>query len=411
MDSSSLSSLFFMVLLLCLSAYFSATETAFSSLNRSRMKNMADRGDRRARLVLDLADQYDKLLSTILVGNNIVNISLSSVATVFFIAHFGNIGATLSTAVVTVVVLIFGEISPKSLAKEAPEQFALAVAPVLRALMALLTPVNWLFSQWKKLLSRLIKTPDDRRVTQEELLTIVEEAASEGGIDQQESELIKSAIEFGDQRAQDILTPRVDVVGVSHTADAEQVAQVFVDTGFSRVPVYDGSLDEIVGIIHQKDFYRFVLSGGQPLESVVKPAVYVAPAMPIQSLLKTLQKAKAHMAVVTDEFGGTMGIVTMEDILEELVGEIWDEHEEILKSIERREDGQYLVSCLADLDELYRFFGLKGEMAASTVGGWVLDALGKVPELGDSFQFQNLSVKVADVQHQRALSVLITVQP
>ena len=375
-----------MVLLLCLSAYFSATETAFSSLNRSRMKNMADRGDQRAKLVLGLADQYDKLLSTILVGNNIVNISLSSVATVFFIAHFGNIGATLSTAVVTIVVLIFGEISPKSLAKEAPEQFALAVAPVLRVLMVLLTPVNWLFTQWKKLLSRLIKTPDDRRVTQEELLTIVEEAASEGGIDQQESELIRSAIEFGDQRAQDILTPRVDVMGVSHTADADQVAQVFVDTGYSRVPVYDGSLDEIVGIIHQKDFYRFVLSGGQPLKSVVKPAVYVAPGMPIQSLLKTLQKAKAHMAVVTDEFGGTMGIVTMEDILEELVGEIWDEHEEILKPIERREDGQYLVSCLADLDELYLFLGLKGVPVSSSVGGWVRWA--RCPRRGIAFIFR-----------------------
>ena len=407
-DSNHIGLILAFFVLLIFSAYFSATETAFSTLNRSRVKNRAENGDAKARLVLRLADQFDKLLSTILVGNNIVNISMASIATVFFVSLFGDRGATISTAVVTVLVLIFGEISPKSLAKESPERFADFSAPLLRVLMVILTPVNFLFSQWKKLLSHIIQSDDTPGVTEDELLTIVNEAEHDGGINPQESALIRNAIEFNEREAKDILVPRVDLEAVSVTDDIPTIANAFRSTNFSRLPVYDGTIDHIVGILLEKDFHNHIYGTNLPISTILKPAVFVNEGMEISRLLKLLQKNKAHMAIVADEYGGTVGIVTMEDILEELVGEIWDEHDEVVEEIQEVGPHQYRVLCTVGLDRLLDFFGIRAEPDAATVNGWVMEQLGKIPEFGDTFTYDTLTVEVRRVSERRAEELLIT---
>lgn len=405
------------ILILCicvvLSAYFSATETAFSAINTIRLKAQADDGDRRAARVLRLVGNYDKLLSTILVGNNLVNILIASLATVLFVQHFGDMGATLATIVTTVVVLIFGEVSPKSLAKESPEAFAMFSAPFLEVLMAILTPVSFLFAQWKKLLSRLFKSRSDSSITGRELLTMVEEATQDGGIDEQESELIRSAIEFNDVEAVDIFTPRVDVTGISEDATREEAAHIFAESGFSRLPVYRETMDNIVGLLHQRDF--FVLDPAETgIRSIIKPALFITKSMKIDDLLRMLQKNKAHMAIICDEFGGTMGIVTLEDIIEELVGDIWDEHEKVVEDFAPLDDHTYRVQGSADLEEFFEFFHLapdEEDEELSTVNGWALNELGNIPDPGDSFTYQTLTAKVEAVDNQRITTLLVTVQP
>ena len=363
-----------------MSAYFSATETAFSSLNRIRIKNMAEKGNKRAGLVLKLSENYDGLLSTILIGNNIVNIASASLATVIFVKLLGDeAGASISTVVTTIVVLIFGEVSPKSIAKESPEQFAMFSAPFLNAFMVLLTPANYLFKQWKKLLSVLIRTSGDSGITEEELLAIVEEAKQDGGIDEQEGSLIKSAIEFTELEAMDIATPRVDVTGIPVDADKEEIAAVFGETGYSRLPVYKDKIDDIIGIIYQKDFYNQVYRGVCGVEAIVRPALYVAKSKKINVLLKELQKNKMHIAVVIDEFGGTMGIVTLEDILEELVGEIWDEHDVVVQEIEKISDQEYLVLGNTSVEKLFEELGGEEEFESFTVSGWVMELAERIP--------------------------------
>ena len=377
-----------MLVLVALSAFFSATETAFSCLNRTRLKNMADHGQKRAQETLALSERYDELLSTILVGNNIVNIALSSIATLFFIRIIGNGGAGLSTLVITVVVLIFGEISPKSLAKEAPERFALAVTPVLRLCMGVLKPVNWLFTQWKALLRKIFNITDGPAMTSDELLTMVAEVEQEGGMDADETELLKSAIEFQDVDVGDILTPRVRVEGVPMNATVAETADRFEQSGYSRLPVYEETLDHIVGVVHQKDFFGRARKGDEfALEEIMKKAVYVPAGAKISDTLKLLQKTQSQMAVVADEYGGTEGIVTMEDILEELVGEIWDEHDEVEEPFRFADNGQTCVVLgSADPEELFEKLDINDETEASTVSGWVMEKTERIPQVGDSFE-------------------------
>ena len=376
-----------MIVLVALSAFFSATETAFSCLNRTRLKSMADHGDKRAQRTLALAERYDELLSTILVGNNIVNIALSSIATLFFIQLIGNGGAGLSTLVITVVVLIFGEISPKSLAKEAPERIALAVTPVIRLCLGFLKPVNWLFTQWKKLLRKIFDIKDLPGITSDELLTIVEEVEQEGGMDADETELLKSAIEFHDVDVGDILTPRVRVEGVPADATVSETADQFEQSGYSRLPVYEETLDHIVGVIHQKDFFNHTRRNTDfALSEIMKKVVYVPAGAKISDTLKLLQTTQSQMAVVADEYGGTEGIVTMEDILEELVGEIWDEHDEVEEPFRFADNGRTCVVLgSADPEELFEKLDIEDETDASTVSGWVMEKTEKIPQVGDSF--------------------------
>ena len=413
MNSSILAMALAQIILVAMSAYFSATETAFSSLNRIRLKSRADSGDRRAAETLHLAEDYDRLLSTILIGNNIVNITATTVGTVMFTQLVGAYGPTLSTVVLTVVILIFGEISPKSIAKEHPERFAMASTPILKVFLTILRPLNWLFAQWKQLLRRVIRPSGSGGITEEELITMVSEAESEGGLDENEGELIRSAIEFGDLEAGDILTPRVDIVSISLETPMEEIARLFADSGYSRLPVYREQVDDIVGVLHEKDFHNALHQGRTTVEGFVGGVHYATDNTPAASLLRTLQRKKVHMAVVVDEYGGTEGIVTLEDILEELVGEIWDEHDEVEEPIQLQTDGSYLVDCSAGLRELYDRFSIRGasDSDASTVSGWVIEQLGRLPQTGDSFAVDGLDVTVTRASSRRALEIQVRVLP
>ena len=410
MDPQSITMIVALFLMVAFSAYFSATETAFTSLNRIRLKSKADAGDRRAARTLALAEDYDRLLSTILIGNNIVNISASTLGTVLFTKHVGTAyGPAVSTIVLTVIILIFGEISPKSLAKEQPEAFAMFSAPILRLLMMILRPLNFLFAQWKRLLSLIFRSNSDSGITEEELITMVDQAETEGGLDQDESELIRSAIEFGDLEVDEILTPRVDIVAVEDTDTMDEIAKAFAESGYSRLPVYHEDIDNIVGVIHEKDFHAARYHGHDDVSAIVSTVLYTTANTKISDLLRILQKAKAHMVIVVDEYGGTEGLCTMEDIVEELVGEIWDEHDEVVESFRKQADGSFLVSAGADLTDLYDLFSIKGDCDASTVSGWVIDQLGRLPQAGDRFQAEGLDVTVTRVDHRRVLEVRVAV--
>jgi len=394
-----------LIALVAMSAFFSASETAYTSLNRARLKSMANNGNRRAARALALSEDYDRLLSGILVGNNIVNILSASLATVLFVRLIGGAGVSVSTAVMTVIVLMFGEIAPKSIAKERPEKVALAFYPALNAVIKLLTPIVFLTSRWQALVYRVFRPSEDRGITEEELITIVEEAQREGEIDEHESELIRSAIEFNDLTAEDILTPRVDVTAVELHDSPDDIARIFEQSGRSRIPVYEDSIDTIVGILHEKDFYR--LRGKEPIEKMMTDPLCVVPTTQLAVLLKLLQRTKNHMAVVVDEYGGVSGIVTMEDILEELVGEIWDEHDVVVEDVVELPDGQWQVSGGASLDSLRERFPIGEEYDSVTVNGWVLEVLGHLPQPGDAFDSSGLHVTVEKVGHRRVEQVRI----
>lgn len=403
-------SLIIVIVCIIMSGYFSATETAFSCLNRIKIKNLSEKGNKKAKLVLWMSDNYDSVLSTILIGNNIVNILCASLATMLFVSWIGEeAGPSVATAVVTIVVLIFGEVTPKSIAKESPEKFAMFSATFLKCLMVILTPFNYLFGLWKKLVSMVVKPSGDRTITEEELLTIVEEAEHEGGIGEQEGTLIRSAIEFAEQEAVDILTPRVDIAGVEKDASLEEIADMFADTGYSRLPVYEETLDRIIGIIYHKDFYNKVYKKKATIDEVIRPTLFTTKTKKISELLKELQKEKLHIAVVVDEFGGTIGIVTLEDILEELVGEIWDEHDEVIQEFVKVSEDKYEVLGSANVAKLFEILDINAEADVVTVSGWVMDNLGKLPVKGDKFDFLNLKVAVTEMDGRRVSKVIIDV--
>ena len=409
MDSHSTTMILVLMALVVFSGYFSATETAFSSLNRIRLKSMAAGGNKRAQLAYTLSENYDELLSTILVGNNIVNIASTSIATVLFVLALGDAaGPTASTVVMTVVVLIFGEVCPKSLAKENAESFAMFSAPFLRCLMVVLKPINFFFTQLKKLLGRIFRTKNAYSMTDSELLTIVEEAEQGGGIDEDEGAMLRNVIEFDDIEAIDIMTPRVDVEAVPEDAKKDDVARRFRSTGFSRLPVYRETIDSVVGVIHEKDFYGFVWDSDQEIDSLIKPAEFIPPSMKVSAVLKLLQQSKSHIAVIVDEFGGTEGIITLEDVLEELVGEIWDEHDRVVQQgVQKLKEGEYRVFCSADLDDLFEFFHIDCETEASTINGWILENLDRIPAVGDAFTYQGMTFTVARVDSNRTEEVLV----
>ncbi len=410
LDSASIGMIVALIFLVAMSAYFSATETAFTSLNRIRLRTKADAGDRRAAKTLALAEDYDKLLSTILIGNNIVNNVATTIGAVLFIKLIDDLrGPTVSAIVLTVVILIFGEVSPKSLAKEHPESWAMFATPLLRLFLLVLAPLNFLFGQWKRLLSMVFRNSGDDGITEEELVGMVDQAETEGGLDEHESDLIRNAIEFNDLEVSEILTPRVDLVAAEEDSSMEEIASLFVESGYSRIPIYHETIDNIVGVIHEKDFYAARYRGETMLKNLKAPVFYTTGNTKISELLRILQKNKAHMAVVVDEYGGTEGIATLEDILEELVGEIWDEHDEVIETFQKQPDGSYLIACSADLDDMYDLFQVKGECDAATVSGWVMEQVGRVPEEGDHFQAEGLDVTVTKVEHRRVLEIQVQV--
>ena len=390
-----------MAVCLLLSAYFSATETAFSSANTTRLRMLAEKGSGGAALALKLLEQYDRLLSTILIGNNIVNIATASIGTVLFVRHYGDAGATISTVVVTVVVLIFGEISPKSIAKDCAEKCAMLSAPILQVLIWVLMPLNLLFSLWKKLLAKVFRLNTDSKMSQEELLMLVDEVQQDGSIDRDEGELLKNAIGFSEQEAQDILIHRVDLAALPVTAGKEEIAALFTQTKYSRLLIYEDSIDHILGTVHQKDFYVGCGVTDKPLRDIIAPPVFALENEPIRLLLKKLQQAKTHVAVVVDEYGGTCGIVTMEDILEELVGEIWDEHDEEEVFLRKLGPDTYTVDAAMDLEDFAAYFHVKTGSEMVSVSGWVMEQFGRVPEVGDSFTCGDLQVEVMRVENHR----------
>lgn len=407
--------IFLVIVLVCilLSGYFSATETAFTAINKIRLRAKADDGDKGAKRVLKLADNYDRLLTTILIGNNVVNILASSLFTLLLIALIPRnegLATTLSTVILTVVILIFGEITPKVLAKEFPEGFARFSAPIINVLMWILFPFTFIFGLWKKLLLKIFKHKEDNAITDDELKIMVEEAEQEGGINAQESDLIRSAIEFNDLEAKDILVPRVDVVSVDCNTSIEEVDKIFMETRYSRLPVYKDSIDNIIGILHEKDFIKQRSEKGFKLEKVAKPAIFVVSTTKISAVLQQLQKSKSHMAVVSGEFGDTVGIITMEDILEELVGEIWDEHDEVLSDITKVTENEYKVLGSTTVNDLCDYFELGAvESDSATVGGWVIDMLGKVPAVGDELTYQNLQITVSKAEFRRITELKVVI--
>ena len=398
-----------MVIMLGLSAVFSMTETAFNAASKSRLKAMENP---KADKVLELLDRYDDLLSTILVGNNVVNIALASVGTVFFVSLVSSGGATLSTVVITIAVLIFGELTPKSIAKDMPEKIAMAMAPIFSFLMTVLAPVNFLFRQWNKLMDRIIPGEEEIKTTSEELLVLVEEAEQEGSVDKEEGELLRSAIEFSDREVQDILTHRVDLEAVPATCTKEELSDRFIESRYSRILVYKDSIDDIIGVVHLKDFYGDYDKKNFNLKKMMTPPIFVPPTMKIDDCLRPLQQEQSSVAVVTDEFGGTQGIVTVEDVVEELVGEIWDEHDEVEEDYISLDDNTWLVSGKADLEKTFDMFDtpLEEELEdTQTVSGWVMEELGHIPEKGETFEYENLCVEVTDTDSRRVVEIKVVV--
>ena len=400
-----------LVILVGFSAFFSASETAFSSLNQIRLKSRAEDGDSSAARVLAMAEQYDKLLSTILIGNNIVNIAAASIGTILFTRMLGaERGATVSTIVLTIIVLIFGEVTPKSLAKEMPEKVATAVSPFLVLLMTLMTPLTWLFTQWKKLLGHFVHSGEADTITEGELMTMVSEAENDGELTDRESELIRSAIEFDDVEVEEILTPRVDVVAVEDDIPLEELAQTFAESGYSRLPVYHGTIDNIIGVVHEKDFYIARLKKATKIDDLVVPTLYTTGSTQISQLLRTLREQHHHLAVVVDEYGGTEGIITLEDILEELVGEIWDEHDEVTEDFRKQSDGSWLVSGSASVDDLYEELDLPEEedIDSNTVNGLVQEKTCHLPKVGDRFTLGEYDGVVTRTAKRRVTEVRLT---
>ena len=397
--------------LILMSGYFSATETAFLSCNKTRLRTMAEKGNKRAALVNRLNENYDRLLSTILIGNNIVNLTAASIGTVLFVRLYGDIGATVSTAVITVLVLIFGEITPKNVAKDCPEKLAMFSAPIIRVLIWIFTPLNFLFGLWKKLVSKVLHLESDSKMSQEELLMLVEEVREGGTIDSEEGDLLKNAIEFNDMRAEDILTHRVDLEAVDIESTKEEIAEVFTQSKFARLPVYEDSIDNIIGILNMKDFYDGTGITAKSIRDIMTKPLFVLKSEKIDELLKLLQETKSQMAVILDEYGGTLGIVTLEDILEELVGEIWDEHDEVTEEYIPIGENRWRVDCSVNLDDFCDFFGIETDSTTISLGGWVMEQLGKVPEAGDSFEFECLSVSVVETDGQRVTFIDVEKKP
>jgi CBS domain containing-hemolysin-like protein len=406
-----------MLTLFSLGCFFCSFETAFTALSKARVKTLADGGNKRAALVVKLNERFDELLSTLLICNNIVAITAATVGVVLFVQLINEEhGPWISAVVVTLIVVVLTDIFPKSIAKEAPERVAMFAAPVLRVLMGVLRPVNFLIGKIRRGLSgALIKEEehehDERELLGQELLFRVEEAEHDGDITEEESELISNAIEFNDLRAEDILTPRVNMSGIPKASTVEQMADIFMESGYSRLPVYEDSLDHICGVVHIRDFLKCMADESRRLEDIIVPPVYVAPTARIRDLLSQLKKEKSHMAIVIDEYGGTAGIVTMEDILEQLVGDIYDENDEVIEEFIALEDGTHQVDCSADLGKMFEYFDMDepDEDGASTVGGWIMETLGRIPAVGDSFVHEKLTVTVTQADERIAELCVIAV--
>ncbi|MEG1874154.1 MAG: hemolysin family protein [Angelakisella sp.] len=407
-----LSTILLVVALLACSAFFSAAETAFSSMNLLRMRSMAEEGDKSAQKVVDIASQFDKLLCTILIGNNVVNIALSSLTTVMATHLFGDSGVAIATGVATLLILTFGEITPKSLAKEYSEKIALVTAPLLKLLVFLLTPASAVFLAMRRLLSRGGDTEKAPTITEQELHFMLDTIGEEGVLEEQEKDLVQSALEFDETTVQEILTPRVSLVALEVEDTPEEILETVTGERFSRLPIYKDSIDNVIGLVQSRDILEAIVAGKEwNLQSLMTDVMYIHRTMKISKLLGEFQRKKSQLAVVIDDYGGTMGIVTMEDVLEELVGEIWDEDDEIITEFTRIADNSYRVSGDMNIDEFFEAieYEPKGfDSSYNTMNGWALERLEHIPEVGEAFTCGLLTVTVEEMDDQRVTQLLIT---
>lgn len=415
MPDGSVPILIALIVLILFSGFFSMTETAYSCANRIKLRTLASDDNKRAQKVLDLAEKnYDKLISTILIGNNIVNIVATTLATILFGMIFASdpsTGNVVSTVVMTLSILIFGEITPKLIAKTYPEKISMIVYPLVKGFYYLLFLLNIGFSGWKWLIGKIFRLKDDSVVTEAEIMTIVEEAKEDGTLKEEEKELIRSVIEFDDLEVGDILVPRVNIVAVDISSSMDEIKKVFAKEGYSRIPVYKDSIDTIIGTIHEKDFFNAYLQGKKGIDGIMQNAYYTTEHAKISDLLKQLQKKKVHIAVVLDEYGGTLGLLTMEDILEELVGEIYDEHDEIINYFRDIDENTCIVDGNAPIGEVFEKFNLEEDdtVDANTISGFIIELLGIIPHAGYQFEYKNISIEVLKSTVKRVLQVKIVV--
>ena len=402
------------VVLLLMSAFFSASETAFSTVNKIRLRHEADKGNKKAARALKIAENFDKTLTTILVGNNIVNILSASLGTIIFTELFGQAGVGISTAVLTVLVLTFGEILPKSIAKEMPEKLSLAFCGPLNFLIWILTPVSAVFMLLKKAVSKMNKSASQPSVTEDELKYIINEIEEEGVLEEQESDLVKSALEFDEKTVEQILVPRVRVCAVDKDSDIAEVRDKFISEGYSRMPVYDQTIDNIIGIITEKDFFRLILNNNDvhSIESIIQKPLHFTEFMLISEALREMQRTKQHIAVVNDQYGGTCGIVTMEDIMEELVGEIYDESDEVDHSFTDLGNNCYEVSAFMSLSDMADRMNIPEDIIESdsnTAGGWAMELFGRIPTVGETITNGIFTIKIlaADESHVERISIKV----
>ena len=425
--SNYIPSIISLLVLLGFSCFFSSCEMAFSSLNRIKLKGLAVKS-KRARLTLKMIEKYDKILSSVLIGNNAVNVASSAIATSLFISLLGPSGVSIATLVMTVLLMLFCDISPKVLAKEIPELTALRSSPLLNLFIIILTPVTYITTAWKKLLMILFPINIDRGTTEHELLTYVEEVRHEGVINLHEEQMIRQVISFDDLKVSGIFTPRIDVIAISNNSTVEEIDKIFIETGFSRLPVYQDTIDNIIGIILLKNFYHEVMKGSKTLSEIIIPAVFITKTIKVEKLLRTLQKKQSHMAVVVDEHGGTLGIVTIEDIIEELVGEIWDEHDEIVEPVKKDSDGNWTVLAGLNFKDMLAAIDQKDEtdetknnednnlenikheeedIPDTTIANWIMESLGRLPKTGEILTWRFLEIKVSKVIKHRVMEVKV----
>lgn len=400
------------VICILLSGIFSSIETAVSFMNTIRMKSYAENGNKQAKTALYISEHFDKALTAILICNNVVNLSCSSLATVLCLNLFGDTGAAISTGITTLLVLTFGEIIPKCLAKENSESFTLKLSGFLKFLMTILTPLIFIFIKIKEFALFLTGGKDERPdVTEDELKSLVETIEEQGVLEESEREMVQSVLDFDEKTALEILTPRVDVTAIDIDEDIQTIKEIVIENRYSRIPVYEGTIDQIVGILHTRDFLEELANGNTPkIKELISPAYFIFNTQKLSNILSDFKLKKLHIAIVTDEYGGTLGIVTMEDLLEEIVGEIWDEDEEIERLYTKVGDNEYLINCDMPVEDMLSLFRMKYKSTDNeslTVGGLILDSFGTIPKKGDTLEFSGLKIIVREVNSQRVNRAIV----
>jgi putative hemolysin len=413
LDDLPLYSLILLGVLILLSAFFSSAETAYSSVNKIRLRNFESEGQRGSKKALYIAENFDRALSTILVGNNIVNIAAASISAKLATDLVGgNTGLVISTFAMTLLILIFGEILPKSLAKENAERYALSISAILYLLIKILTPVNFFFIKLKEWVSKIFSKNDSMpSVTEEELKVMLDISEEEGVIDKEERELIHRSMDFDGIMVTEVLTPRIDVKAVEVNQPVEDIKEMFFEERFSRIPVYEDHIDNVIGILSEKEFFTHLLKYGEVnIRELIREPMFVFESAKISTLLSKLQKDKVHMAIVVDEFGGTTGLITLEDILEEIVGEIWDEQDEKFHSMTKISDNVYTFDSQFQLDDFTELLNLpEPESSYHTIGGWVVESFEEIPAEGETFEYENVKVIVEEVENRRIRTIKVEV--